>query len=596
MPSLSSTLVLALLAASASAPALPAEPTFKSGFAPHPFAAEVKVANGTTTLVSKGYGKCGTAATSDEPAFAFTVEETLTDLRLWVDQPAALVLPDKTFVCITSGSIWLSKWTPGRYQVLLSGTGAELSAKVRLEQPVRAQAEVKTALEKTPEIELSSSIKANPSFQSLTPVAVFPARGSGVGCAPELLAPLARLKVPYPSKWSIVEKSGAPLVLVPATGGCLTSLKDLSLETGDYVLWAAPDAASEQKVWELSIADQGRALTFGEAPIYDLGLLKKPMLLPGRTGDGSWGPVSASVCPNLPRAPSFYLKGADGLKNVEILFWKDGGLGDQARLAVYGPIDTVTAVPPMRCDLSKPTFRELKGTYAVFVSGGEKRSQDFVAIAQRVDVSPDYAALPVMVPDALPVPDRALANFFPFWRDGLDSRRFFAAAPRQLFVATSAGNTPALVVLKRELTLDILKLDGTMETVGASEIKPDVAFPPGLPPNLLPPAPVTTVEEAIAAAGPSEAAFVAQFHAVENAVNACTAKWLTQNDPQWAAGQEIFRLTTAEPKGPRAETGADKVCGAKRIEAAGKLLIKQVNASRKNAKPFLAALKKKFPK
>jgi hypothetical protein len=261
----------------------------------------------------------------------------------------------------------------------------------------------------------------------------------------------------------------ASLVLVPETGGCLTSLKDLALEPGSYVLWAAPDrspeAGAEKKVWELSIADQGRALTFGEAPTYELGLLKKPMLIPGKTGDGSWGPVSASVCPGLPRAPSFYLKGADGLKNVEILFWKDGGLGEQARFGIYGPIDSVAPVPPMRCDVKRPTFRELKGTYAVFVSGGDKLGVDFLAYAQRTDVSPDYAWQPVMVADALPVADRALASYFPFWREGLDSRRFFAAAPPQLFVATAAGNTPALVVLKRELTLDILKLDGTVETV-----------------------------------------------------------------------------------------------------------------------------------
>ncbi|MGC4120782.1 MAG: hypothetical protein QM765_40640 [Myxococcales bacterium] len=387
------------------------------------------------------------------------------------------------------------------------------------------------------------------------------------------------------------------LVLVPSTGGCLTSLKDVTLEPGDYVLWAAPEKDSEKKEWELSIADQSRALTFGEAPTYDLGLLKKPMLVPGKTGDGSWGPVSASVCPGLPRAPSFYLKGADGLKNVELGFWKDGGLGEAARFGIYGPVDSVAGVPPMRCDVKKATFRELKGTFAVFVSGGaDKLAQDFVLIAQRADVSPDYAFQPVMVADSLPMADRAVASFFPFWREGLDSRRFFAAAPRQLFVATSAGNTPALVVLKRELTLDILKLDGTVETVGASEIKPDVLWPPGLPPNLLPPKPVETVEEAIAAAGPTEQPFVAQFHAVENAVNVCTANWLAQNDPSWANGQELLRLTTAELKGARAETGADKLCGAKKIEAAGKLLIKQVNASRKNARPFLAALKQKFKK
>lgn len=585
------TLLLTLLTASAPA----TEPTFRNGFTPHPFGVEIKVPTGTSTMVSKGYGKCGDTATSDEPAFAFTLEEAVSDLRLWVDQPAALVQPDKTFLCIKNGSVWLGKWAPGRYQVLLFGTSPELSAKIRLEQPMRAQVEVKAALEKTAELELSSSLKANPTFKSVEPAAIFPARGSGVGCGPELLAPLLRLKVPYSSKWSIVEKGGASMVLVPATGGCQTALKELTLEPGDYVLWAAPDKDSEKKTWDLSIADPARALSFGEAPTYELELLKKPMLVPGRTGDGSWGPVSSSVCPNLPRAPSFYLKGAPGLKNVQVTFWKDGGLGSDAKFGIYGPLESV-AMPPMRCGLWNPTFRELAGTYAVFVDGGAKLSQDFVAVAQRLDVSPDYAWQPVMVPDSLPMAERAIASYFPFWREGLDSRRFFAAAPRQLFVATAAGNTPALVVLKRELTLDVLKLDGTVETVGASELKPDVLWPPGLPPNLPPPKPVETVEEAIAAAGPTEQALVAKFHAVENAVNTCTVNWLMKNDTTWASGQEIFRVTTVEPR-PRPETGADKLCGgAKKIDAAGKLLVKQVNASRKNAKPFLAALKQKFKK
>ena len=83
-----------------------AAPTLKNGFSPHPLSVELKVANGRTTMSSKGYGSCSTARTSEAPAFAFTLDEALSDLRISIDQPAVLVLPDRTFVCVTGGSVW----------------------------------------------------------------------------------------------------------------------------------------------------------------------------------------------------------------------------------------------------------------------------------------------------------------------------------------------------------------------------------------------------------------------------------------------------------------------------------------------------------
>jgi hypothetical protein len=205
------TFVLALGLALAAAPV---EPEFRAGFTPHPALVELSVPSGASSMRSLGYSSCSSASTSDTPAFAFSLPETMTDLRLVIDAPAVLVQPDGTFVCVKE-PVWLKEWSPGRYQVLLYGDNPVLKAKLRLEQPERATFEVKAALAAMPEVVLSGASPQNPVFHTLTPKAVFHARSSGIGCGPETLAPLAKVKVLHSSTWSFAVRDARTVLLNP---------------------------------------------------------------------------------------------------------------------------------------------------------------------------------------------------------------------------------------------------------------------------------------------------------------------------------------------------------------------------------------------
>ncbi len=589
-----SPLLLALALAGAAAP----EPELRSGFSPHPFLADLAVQTGVTSMKGRGYGSCSTAPTSDEPAFAFTLPEGMGDLRLVVDAPAVLVQPDGAFVCVKEAPVWLKDWKPGRYQVLLHGSGPELTAKLRLEQPARAAAEVQAALLAAPEIVLSSSSPGNPTFHSLKPGLVFRARSSGVGCGPETLAPLARVKVAHASSWSFAVREGGTVLLIGASGGCRTDLRSARLEAGDYVLWAAPGSSeAEAAAWSLAVADEGRPLLFPQAPTYDLGALKKPVALAGEVQPAGWMPAGWGACAALPAAPSFYVKGADALRNVELRAWKDAGLGDKLRFHLFGPMEDPRPGRTMRCDQPRPTFRELRGTWAVFVTAEGAAKQVVTSLAYRVDLPIDPLTAPLSIPESLPVEQRALPDHFPFFREGLDVRRFFLKAPLGLFTATEDGDGPLLVVGSRQgetgRWLDVLRYSGAGDLVQAAKAQPKAGAPktPFLAKKGFV---VETLAEALAAAGPAEDAAVGRYRAVEAEVNRCAHEWLLKNDPDWAKGEELLPLGQGGPR-PERLAKADATCKVQRLEAAAKALVKQVNAGRNASEAaYVAGLKKRF--
>ncbi|HRE91548.1 MAG TPA: hypothetical protein PK095_20685, partial [Myxococcota bacterium] len=107
-------LVLILLAPEA----LASGPAFPPDFAPHPFETSVKLQNGDVSVTDRFRG-CGTSFTTPEPAWTFTLPSRMTDLRVWVDAPAVLVLPNDRYVCLQGGNAFYNDWPRGTYKVFL---------------------------------------------------------------------------------------------------------------------------------------------------------------------------------------------------------------------------------------------------------------------------------------------------------------------------------------------------------------------------------------------------------------------------------------------------------------------------------------------
>ncbi len=477
-----------------------------------------------------------------------------------------------------------------------------LSADIFLEQPKRALREAKAAAAAAPTIDVAESA-TNPSFLPMKLGPIFPRGLSGVTCnkGTETLSPVAQLVVRAERRVDVSADRG--LRLVNDKGDCQSNLKDRTLAAGRYTLWAkaetkagggagGPSGSSGGgdvvgTAFELSIEDEGRVLSFADAPILDAGTLEAPAVVTAKTVDGPAWVGGLGRCSTLTRAPSFYVRGdAD---NVEVSLWRSPALTN-VRFEVVGPLEAQISEDEerrrrtnkssdddddefdgprfaYRCDQmgGDTTFRRLKGTYAVFVRA-EERGADITLLARRLDRTPDLLTAPIAIPESMPMAERALPRHYPllqFVRRSTDINgtfppenleAFFLDAPRGLFVSVAdvpAGTSlvagePLLIRGWSKRQARVSRADGTsvdIPTASLVELPATVTLPKKAPK----PEVAKDLEGALRLAGPGEKELLESYFVAERKHNACVGAWMKKNDPTWGKSLSWSTSTAARP-------------------------------------------------
>lgn len=590
--------------------ALASGPAFPPDFAPHPFETSVKLQNGEVSVTERFRG-CGTSFTTQEPAWTFTLPSPMTDLRVWVDSPAVLVLPNDRYVCIQGGNAFYNDWPKGTYKVFLFSSSVGLGANIRVEMPQRARAEADAALAKTTTLTLDASAPDNPSYHTLVPGPAMRPELAGLGCGAPRVVALANLVVPADGPWTLTAKGRRKLHVVAGDGRCLgqsDNTKAFHLKAGRYAVWGQlsdrnPEVTADSP-WELELAHDERPLSFSTPPTYDLGALgalEVPLALSSTLTAPSFGPTRRVACAGISRNPNYFVKVPNtnlGPISLEPLRSPNG---KPPRLVVYGPLESMRPYQVWRCDASPRAVLNVPGTFAIFLVGPDA-DQPVVTVARRLDTKPDAMATPMPILDNPSLAERAVTWNYPFYgKTSLE--RFFLTAPDQLFVYLTAPHADApaaepLALLGFGPDLSIVsRFDGTQLEVPTAALTTTRPTPIVLPKNPPKVAPANDLDEALSLAGPAEKALVEAYDVAESKYRACVQRYMEKNDPSWGKSYDLIYVASGKNVSDVWFRRADAACGYAGLEARGKRLTADINKSRqKSAIAYFKALQARFPK
>lgn len=360
-----------------------------------------------------------------------------------------------------------------------------------------------------------------------------------------------------------------------------------------------------------------------------MGKLTAPVAFDVVNSDGAQGPGGLGLCARQPLHPSFYVSG--DAREVELLLWRGG---KKVETIVAGPLeaahpataatddeDAAGAVDVhFNCEASFPlTFRPMSGTWAVFITG-RTPSMPMTLVAWRKGTRVDLAWAPRPLPESLPLgPERELSRHYPL--SGAEQRHtdlvgvwlpervegFFRHAPRTLFVSVGpdveadADGKPLKLVAGEPLLVrewgktrsSVNRLDGARVEV-ETRLLIELPTPATLPANLTAPPAAKTVRDALYSAGENEQAFVDRYNKLEEDLNACVGEWMSKHDPTWGKSYDLV-YSNGETVSDRKFKQADGACGLAKVEAAGKKLVSDVNASlKKNLAAYRKALVERF--
>ncbi len=570
------------------------------GFAPKPVTIEINQQTDGVSAYDKGHRKCGLSqsTTTREPSYRFHLPRPMTDLRLTFDSNSFPVVEkdDGSYFCINQGKLWPKEWAAGEYRIYIYNL-RNLRATVTFEQPQRIKAQVPGALAKTPLITQGKLVQ-NPMPGRYKPAALFERGTSGISCGSSTLAPIARLDVVRQSTWKFTSSRRVMLFDV-ARNACRSPADFTKLAPGRYQVWAEDHTTGALVAF--SAQDRRAPMRFGDAPTFSLEPNAEGNVLEvisGKTTNGR-GPIRVAVSPNLPTSPSFYLKG-NGAKSISVKMLKTSFNLFDMKYHVYGPIETATADTKLRYNLDTLSLGSVSGTYAVFITRPKAFGAKFEALAFTTALAKDQHTLPRPIAPNLPPLERRLASHYPFYSPGASVEWFFRNAPKELFVvanetsgAVRAGEP--LIVIRAGKTVEVARYDGTRHRLSASNVSGSAPIAASLPAKVPKLEIAKNVESAMRLGGPSEDAIIDKYIAAETKLNACVGKWMAKNDPTWGKSYELVNLRTGRTLSDQKFRKADRICGLKKVERAGKVMIREVNRSRKkNAAAYLAALKLRF--
>lgn len=597
-------LALTLLAPSAFA----SGPSFPPDFAPHPFETSVKLQNGDVSMTERFRG-CGTSFTTDAPAWTFTLPQPMTDLRVWVDAPAVLVLPNDKYICMQGGVAYYNDWAKGTYKVFLFSSSVGLGAKIRVEMPLRARAEADAALAATPTLSIDPAAPDNPSYHVLTPGPAMRPELAGFGCGAPHVVALANLEVPIDGPWTVTARGRRQLHIVTGDGRCVgqsDNTRAFHLKAGRYAVWGQlsdrDPAVPADAPWELELAHDERPLSFSTPPTYELGALDQPLALPSTLTAPSFGPTRRVACAGVSRYPNYFVKvPTTGLGPISLEPLRSPG-SKAPRMIVYGPLESMRPYQVWRCDESQRAVLNVPGTFAIFLASPEHDGQPVVTVARRLELKPDAMATPLPIPENPPLPERAVTWNYPFYgKSSLE--RFFLTAPDQLFVYLTAPHADApaaeplaLIAFGSERST-VSRFDGTrieLPTASLTTTRPTPIILPKSPTKV---APAKDLDEALSLAGPAEKALVDAYDAAESKYRACVQRYMEKNDPSWGKSYELIYVASGKNVSDVWFRRADAACDYAGLEARGKRLTADINKSRqKSAIAYFKALQARFLK
>lgn len=434
---------------------------------------------------------------------------------------------------------------------------------------------------------------ANPRLMSLKGGELVTRQAAGVPCPGDRVSLLAKLDVKEASTFR-VEASQTELLVVTPDGKCLerAQLASHELPVGISTVWALRPGDHD-----FAVIDTEREYVFEDVPVHELSAL--PLAVRATSSNEQrWVPPSLCTqgeggsagygCLSRRRAPSFVLNVAHPFRR---LFLKARN-GEHLKLQYLG-VGSTDHDPIRRDDVAQ-------GKLAVWVTSSGP-AQDVLITVESEDDVPRLWRTGVPT-EQLSVPDRAVVWHFPFW--AIDSRRtdddrhdtlsLFAAAPPGLFVFLSKViegvplTEPLLIESFTDGTPNLLRLSGGTLTVRASALKVDVPAElsfPALPPFTA----ATTVDEALALAGPGESKLVEEYLSKEATHNACVGTYMEQHDPSWGKSYELVNVRTGRTVSQLMFKKADAACGLPRLEQASKKLISEVNAAQKKLRATVVA-------
>jgi|GEM_PF-3443472 len=583
-------------------------PTIGPTFTPHPYETRVKMKNGDVSVTSRFRG-CGTSFTTEVPAFTFTLTEPMTDLRVWIDAPAVLVMPAEgsPYVCVKGGVAYYNDWPAGTYEVYLFSSSIGVGANIRVEMPKRARIEADAAVAAAPLLDLDPDAPDNPRWLSFPGGSGFRPELAGVACGRPGMTPLARLPAKADGKWTIAAARGRSLYLTNPRGGCMKtdsrSAYHLKADQ-EYVLWGWRPEDDDDAPFEVVIEadDRPRRFSPASAPTYELGALEAPLALPSTLKPVEWAPHRLGMCWHMPRTPSFFVKTSEDLGPVSLEPLRHRG--KTPKLIVYGPLEDVKPYRDWNCDETTKVALPARAnkTWAVFVLQKEQKEAGapIVTIARRLDRKPDPMAAPVAIPDELAVNERRLGYHYPFY--GKTSvERFFLEAPERLFVwlgeadGELVAHEPLALIGIRDGVATVARFDGTRHEVALAALSGERPEAVALPRRHPPVKTAEDLDHALSMAGPADKDIVDKYTAAEEKFRACVGKYMAKHDPSWGKSYELIYVNSGRNVTDVWFRRADKACNYAALEAHGKRLTRAINRARKkSAAAYLKALKARF--
>ncbi len=619
-------------AATASAPAAPVYAStsgirVNSTLAPHPLVTEmVKVRMDDVRADERGWRKCSSGFTTEQPAITWELTEDMTDLKITLENQdgglahanAALVLPGGGFVCADKSMFYFNDWKKGSYALFFTSISIGASARLRFESPQRSQREVFAELSKTRTINVTPTdvtprfekVTIDPSIHAFGENVNVSCKSRGLSSVGERIAPLARLKVSKESNYHIGVRGASTFVL---TEDNLCSMgREKHLSPGTHTLWAIlPRDRAAASSYEIEIDDLNRTFKPGEAKTHEVVSLDKPMVITGKVRPSErWGSRDG-LCRGAARAPDAYIHAGDLFESVRLsLLWST----HRQQLHVFGPIETAKTYSRAECGGPRHeshTFKLFEGTYAVWVGSPEntKPGSDYHLLVRNTSKPVPPMTTFAKIGDGLSIEHRRVFNHYPFF-EGKNINAWetmFTQAPERLFVFLRKSvksnksevkvGEPLLVSSGYGDTIRMIRFDGS--SVSANKQLVTTKWPSKI---VMPTKPHTPEERslsgALGAAGPEDKKQIDAYIKADKKYEDCSYKYMKKNDPTWGKGHEVYRISRngkVRNVGDQVADRAYNKCGGKRIEKMADALIKKLAKTRaQRYQRQLTAVRKRF--
>jgi hypothetical protein len=374
-------------------------------------------------------------------------------------------------------------------------------------------------------------------------------------------------------------------------------------------LWTVVPREQPPARYPLEIDDRRAALALPPAALREAGALDAPLVVDGVVRPAERWYQRDGACRGAARAPDFYLRATQPHQQVTLsLLWSPV----RQRVHVFGPLERIDASSDPRCagdHDDEHRFDVLEGTYAVWIGGPEAAAGSayhLLILKEGVTVDPLTTLAPI--PEQLDVAARAYRNHYPYFRAQriADWTALWTTVPDRLFVYTRTAVTvdgdelpagePLLVSAGGGSTVNGVRYDGSSVRVDARLItteRPAAVVLPARPalPN------VESLSRARDLAGPGDQPAIAKHAAQARKFDTCFGDYMAKHDPTWGHGHDVYRISGSRVVnvGDQVAAAAGRKCGEKKLEAAERALMKQLEKTRTaRYVAHLAAVRERF--